>query len=196
MVIAGLVRNLKLSKSLRIIRRYLVINGFDGSIVTLGLIFGFFLAGLEDTRIIVSAGLGAAIAMCISGFSGVYLSEKAEKEKELKDIETAMVKKLGNTKIGEALRLAPLITALVDGLSPFIFSLIILLPFLLSGLFAAPIKILYYTSFALCALCLFVLGMFMGKTAKNNVWLYGVKTLAIGLITAAILIIFDFALGP
>ncbi|MFC1730587.1 VIT1/CCC1 transporter family protein [candidate division KSB1 bacterium] len=192
MVLKGLIKDLRLAGSVRIVRRYFVINGFDGVIVMLGILFGFFLVGVNDIRVILSAGIGAAVAMCISGISGVYLSEKAEKEKELKDLEKAMVKKLDKTDLGEALKAAPLTTALVDGLSPFAFSLVILFPFILSIFLDFNFTALYYSSFIICALCLFVLGIFMGKTSKSNIWVYGIKTVGIGIITAGILLLLEF----
>lgn len=195
MVFSGLIKDLRLVGSLRIVRRYFVINGFDGVIVTLGILFGFFLADVENIKAILAAGIGAAVALCISGISAVYLSEKAEKEKELKEMEKAMVKKLDKTKIGEASRMAPFATALVNGFSPLFFSIIILLPFLLGSLFETSINMLYYASFTLCAFSLFVLGLFIGKTTKENMLVYGIKTVAIGLITAAILIVFDVLFG-
>lgn len=195
MVFSGLIKDLRLVGSLRIARRYFVINGFDGVIVTLGILFGFFLADVENIKAILAAGIGAAVALCISGISAVYLSEKAEKEKELKEMEKAMVKKLDKTKIGEASRMAPFATALVNGFSPFIFSILILLPFLLGSLFETTINMLYYSSFTLSAFSLFVLGLFIGKTTKENMLVYGIKTVAIGIITAAILIVFDVLFG-
>ncbi|MFO8015810.1 MAG: VIT1/CCC1 transporter family protein [Candidatus Woesearchaeota archaeon] len=186
---------LRLAGSRKIIRRYIVINGFDGAIVLLGVLFSSFLVGADDARVILAAGLGAGVALLVSGISGAYLSEKAEKEKELKDMEKAMVKKLGRTDFGRALKAAPLITAMAHGLSPFLISLVILLPFMIGPLAGIPLDAMYYLSFGLSAISLFLLGIFMGRISNKGILFYGIVTLVVGLVTAALLFLIDKITG-
>ena len=185
----GLIKDLKLVKNIRIIRRYFIINGFDGAITVLGLLLGFFYVGTTNIRTILAAGLGTAVAMCISGISSAYLSEKAEKIKELREIEKAMLKTLRNTKIGNAAKTAPLITGLVNGTSPLLMALVILVPFIIGNFIPANVKLLFYLSFILCFLSLFLMGMFMGKISKTNMVVYGLKTLLVGIATVVILML-------
>ena len=72
-----------------IIRRYIVINSFDGALTILGIILAEFFAGVKDPRLVILPSVGAAIAMCVSGMWGAYAAESSEvakKERSLKDI--------------------------------------------------------------------------------------------------------------
>jgi predicted membrane protein (TIGR00267 family) len=61
-----------------IARRYFVKNGFDGSMTMLGIIVGAWVVNVTQPEIVVTAGLGACLAMGISGISGAYMTERAE----------------------------------------------------------------------------------------------------------------------
>lgn len=184
-----MLKSLGLVRNSRITRRYIVINGFDGVITILGILLGSYYVGTENTDIVLAACLGAAIAMAISGISGAYLSERAEKMKELRELERAMLADLGKSRISRASKIAPLVSASAHGLSPFIFSLFILLPFILKGIVQLSIQHMYFISFFLVLLCLVFLGVFMARTAKENAFSYVIKTIVVGVITAAVLLL-------
>ena len=44
-----------------IARRYLVMNSFDGVLTIIGILIGAYSVGINDSRIIIAAGLGAGI---------------------------------------------------------------------------------------------------------------------------------------
>jgi predicted membrane protein (TIGR00267 family) len=67
-----------------IARRCFVKNGFDGSMTMLGIIVGAWVVNATQTEIIVTSGLGACLAMGISGVSGAYMTERAERKRDLK----------------------------------------------------------------------------------------------------------------
>ncbi|MBY9007962.1 MAG: VIT1/CCC1 transporter family protein [Candidatus Lokiarchaeota archaeon] len=75
-------------------RRYFVNNFYDGMLTIIGVILGsfvIFLSGKSITStLIVMPGLSTSITMFISGFSGSFLSEKAEQNKMKSDIQKAM----------------------------------------------------------------------------------------------------------
>jgi len=64
-----------------IARRYFITNGFDGALTLLGLMVGFASSDNVDISIAITACLGAAIALFMSGISSAYLSETAERKK-------------------------------------------------------------------------------------------------------------------
>ena len=78
-----------------IARRYFVMNAFDGSLTTLGIIIGFFLADIGETatgaETVIVTTLATALAMGISGIWGAYLAERAERIRELKKLERHMM---------------------------------------------------------------------------------------------------------
>jgi len=60
---------LRITSTQDIVRRYFVVNGFDGELTMLGLISGFLISSSENTDVIINVYLGAAIALGVSGKS-------------------------------------------------------------------------------------------------------------------------------
>jgi len=169
-----------------IARRYFVKNGFDGSMTMLGIIVGAWVVNVTQPEIIVTAGLGACLAMGISGLSGAYLTERAERKRDLKSLECAMITKLNDSVITDATKFVSFYAAIVDGGSPILTALVSLSPFflLLHGLIA--VQSAYMSSLVLTMITLFMLGIYLGKIAKENALLYGIQTLLAGIATVAI----------
>jgi predicted membrane protein (TIGR00267 family) len=171
----------------KIARRYFVMNAFDGVLTTLGILLGTFLAGTTNKTLLISATIGAAIALGVSGVWGAYLTENAERKRELKELERIMQTKLRKTKLGRATTAASIIVALVNGMAPFVAAIIIILPFFFANLFAT-VSIAYYASFALAFSILIALGIFLGNVSKENVLKSAAKMVAAGIVCASILI--------
>lgn len=171
-------------------RRYFVMNAFDGAMTTLGIVMGASVSEITQASWIISAGLGASLAMGISGFTGVFMTEEAERKKALLVLEKSMFRKLGKSIIGRAERFAIFWTAIIDGISPAMASLISLTPFFLAAYQLFSIGLATYISIGLTFLMLFGLGVFLGKISKRNVILHGMKMLLTGLIMAGIIFLF------
>jgi predicted membrane protein (TIGR00267 family) len=179
---------LRLTRAHNITRRYFVTNGFDGALTTLGLVIGFYSTQPVAISIVISACMGAAIALAVSGFSSAYVSEAAEREKELKELEKSLVDDLGGTQQEKAARLVPVLIASVNGLAPLSMALIIMTPlFLTQAGIALPISALQ-SSIVMAFVTLFFLGAFLGKIS-GQFWLWSsLRTLVIALLTAAIIL--------
>jgi hypothetical protein len=63
-----------------IARRYFFKNGFDSAMTLLGIVMGSWIAGVSNPWVIVAAGLGACLAMGISGLFGAYMTKKVGRE--------------------------------------------------------------------------------------------------------------------
>jgi len=172
-----------------IARRYFVKDGFDGSMTMLGIIAGAWVVNVTQPEIVVTAGLGACLAMGISGVSGAYLTEKAERKRELKNLEKAMMTKLDDSVITDATAFVSFYAAIVDGVSPILTALVSLSPFflVLHGLLA--VENAYITSIIVTLVTLFMFGIYLGKIAKENALLYGIQTLVAGVATIAIVLL-------
>ncbi|MGB5179621.1 MAG: hypothetical protein WBP44_12935 [Gammaproteobacteria bacterium] len=179
----------QLTRAQTIARRYFVTNGFDSALMMLGLTMGFYSSNSVSTPVIISACLGAAIALTISGLASAYVSETAEREKELKELEQAIVGNLEDTAHGRAARWVPILLAMVNGFSPLLIALFIMTPLWLSQVgIALPLTALE-SSIALAFLTLFLLGAFLG-TVSGRLWLWsGLRTLIIALLTAGIILL-------
>ena len=177
-----------------IARRYLITNGFDGALTMLGMITGFYTSGMTELSVAISACLGAAVALFISGLSSAYLSEKAEREKELRELEQALVSDLKESDYGMASRYLPVLVALVNGLSPLLLSLLIILPLFLAEQGYVLLLSPFINSIIVALICVFFLGLFLGKISKTF-WLWsGLRTLAIAIITVAIILFFGHSI--
>lgn len=181
---------LSVTHSHLILRRYFVVNGFDGVLTMMGLIIGFIVSTPADLAVIINVCLGAAIALGMSGISSAYISESAERHHALDKLEDAMISDLQESTHGQAARLAPLLVALVNGLAPLIFSLLILMPLWLANL-GVPLPLPPLYGAILVALVLvFLLGVFLGRIADISWLRSGLQTLLVAVATAVLIYLF------
>jgi predicted membrane protein (TIGR00267 family) len=173
-----------------IARRYFAMNAFDGVLTTIGVLTGNYLAGVRDLSIPIRTGIATSIAMGISGLWGAYLTETAERQRELSELEKVSLIDQSDTSIGRASRFAVIIVSIVDGLAPALAAMIVLIPLFLGKLIANPV-LSYALAGGTALLCLFGLGLFLGKVSKKNLIGFGFKTLLAGLVAIAI----NFLLG-
>jgi predicted membrane protein (TIGR00267 family) len=153
----------------------------------LGLTIGFRVGGEAQLPIMISACLGAAVALGVSGVTSAYISESAERQKALRELEQAMAADLNNTAHGMAARLVPFLIALVNGLAPFVISLVIIAPlWLVQSEVELPWPALD-AAIGLAFVIIFFLGTFLGRVS-GEFWLWsGVRTVCIAVVTALII---------
>lgn len=168
-----------------IARRYFAMNAFDGVLTTIGVLVGNYLVGVRDVTVPIRIGMATSIAMGVSGLWGAYLTEAAERQRELDELEKISLIDQNNTRIGRASRLAVVVVSLVDGLAPFMAALVVLLPLFLNPLIDNAL-ISYGLAIFTALLALFGLGIFLGHISKRNLVGYGMRTLLAGLIAIAI----------
>lgn len=173
-----------------IARRYFAMNAFDGVLTTIGVLVGNYLAGVRDLSIPIRIGIATSIAMGISGLWGAYLTETAERQRELADLQKISLIDQSKTSIGRASRFAVIVVSIVDGLAPALAAMIVMIPLFLGPLIQNPV-LSYGFAAGLALLSLFALGMFLGKVSEASLIGYGFKTLLAGLAAIAI----NFLLG-
>jgi predicted membrane protein (TIGR00267 family) len=79
--------------------------------------------------------------------------------------------------------------AIVDGLAPFVAAQVSLIPIYLSFFAIFAVKTAMEISMVLIIGILFTLGIFLGRISKDNLIISGLKMVAAGLITFAIILI-------
>ncbi len=173
-----------------IARRYFAMNAFDGVLTTIGVLVGNYLAGVRDLSIPIKIGVATSIAMGISGLWGAYLTESAERQKELADLEKISLIDQSETSIGRAFRFSVIVVSVVDGLAPALAAFIVLIPLFLASWINNPI-LSYGLAGGIALLSLFGLGLFLGKVSEKSLIGYGFKTLLAGVVAIAI----NFLLG-
>ena len=182
---------LRISRSSGIARRYFVTNGFDGALTMLGLTMGFRIGGEVPMSVALSACMGTAIALAMSGLSSAYISEAAERERELKDLEGAMLAQLDASAHARAARLAPFFIALVNSLAPLLFSLMIMLPVWLAHADVSLPWKPFDMAIAVASLLIFLMGIFLGSIS-GRFWLWsGLRTLVVALVTLVLIQLFS-----
>ena len=180
---------LSVTRTHDIVRRYFVVNGFDGALTMLGLIIGFLVSTPADLSVIINVCLGAAIALGMSGVSSAYVSEAAERQRALGKLEEAMVSDLRESAHGEAARLVPFLIALVNGSAPLIISLLILIPLWLSNA-GVPLPLPpLFAAIIVALMLIFLLGVFLGRVASISWLRSGIRTLLLAVVTAVLIYI-------
>ncbi|MDJ0788675.1 MAG: hypothetical protein QNK05_17845 [Myxococcota bacterium] len=168
-------------------RRYFVVNGFDGALTMLGLTTGFHLEGEVALDVAIRACLATAVALAVSGVTSAYLSESAERRRSLSELERAMLTDLSESAQASAARRVPLLIAVVNGGAPLLLCLVVIAPLWLAHagvmLPLAPLPASMATGF----LCIFGLGVFLGRVS-GTFWLWsGAKTLLIAIGTVLLI---------
>jgi predicted membrane protein (TIGR00267 family) len=168
-----------------IARRYFAMNAFDGVLTIMGVLMGSMGAGVSSAHVVVTTGLTTCIAMGISGLWGSYLTESAERKRDLDELGSQTLTDLKKSKLGRASRYAVVMIAIIDGLSPFLAALLVLIPFFLADLLPS-IQWAYLASLGGALLALFGLGVFLGNISRENLLLSGAKTVVAGLLSILI----------
>ena len=178
---------LEISHSEEIMRRYFVVNGFDGALTMLGLLMGFYVSEFVDFTVVITTCLAAALALGMSGVSSAYISEAAERRRTLMELEKAMVTSLDESHHARATTWIPWLVALVNGIAPLLIGLIIISPIWIAhnGMLLAlePLPM----AMIVALFIIFLLGVFLGRIG-GTFWLWsGLQSLVVALMTVGLI---------
>ncbi|MBU1197592.1 hypothetical protein KJ765_03690 [Candidatus Micrarchaeota archaeon] len=170
--------------------RYITLGMMDGGLATLSVVTAAYFTSIESTTALIRVLLGVAIGISASNFSGAYLAEQAEINKDRRKIERSMGLKSGHlqhTLLGYQLRKKVIIRALTNSGAAFLGVLISILPLLFfpyySGIFGSIL-----VSMGL----LFLLGVYLGHYNKTDLFLNGVKVLLIALLVLVVNVLISY----
>lgn len=166
-------------------------NAFDGAMTSLGIIIGAYITHINDPRAVIGIIIVSSMAMAVSGFTGTYMTESAERGRALNDLEDAMLIALEDSVHGQASRIVPVVAAFVDGLAPFLASLPSMLPFALVIVGLMPIWTAFLTSIGSCLITLFILGAFLGRISEENIIYSGAKMIVAGAVVALLALLLN-----
>lgn len=178
-----------------IARRYFAMNSFDGILTIIGVLMGNYLAEVRVPATIIITGMATSVSMAVSGLWGAYLTESAERQRGLDDLEEHTLTDLSDTRIGRAARAAVVVVAAVDGLAPLLASLLVLLPFFLTHLWG-NVLYSYYAAGAIAMLSLFGLGAFLGRISKQNMVIAGTKMIVAGAMALVLSYLLENVVNP
>lgn len=170
----------------RIARRYFVLNGFDGILTVLGITAGSFSTGVGDPKVLITSSLGAAIALGVSGVSGAYITEKAERLKKFKELQRDMLSDLEGSVHKKNVTQRSIAISIVNGASPFLCALLSTVPYFFPLLGLGTMEVAYYASAGVALSLLGLLGAFLGKISRESLISYGLKMIGVGVLTAVL----------
>jgi predicted membrane protein (TIGR00267 family) len=187
----GVETYFRVTRAQKILRRYFTMNAFDGSMTSLGVVIGAYISNIADPAAVIGVIIVGGIAMAISGFSGTYLTESAERSDSLNELEDAMLVDLEDTIYGRASRFVSVFAAIVDGSAPFIASIPSVVPFYLALIGLIQIGPAFYASIGASLATLFMLGVFLGRVSEKNVIYSGVKMVVAGVAVALLALVLN-----
>ena len=150
---------------------------------------GFRVSDNPDVGVATTACLGAAVALGVSGISSAYVSEAAERYKELRELERAMLADLSEATHATAARLIPVLIAIVNGLAPLVVSLVIISPLWMTALGVSLPWSPFDATLAVAFAVIFLLGVFLGRVS-GHFWLWtGLRAVLIGAVTVMLILV-------
>ena len=170
----------------KIARRYFVLNGFDGILTVLGITAGSFSTGVGDPKVLITSSLGAAIALGVSGISGSYITEKAERLKQFKELQKDMLSDLEGSIHKKNVTQRSIAISIVNGASPFLCAFLSTVPYFLPLFGFGTMRIAYYASAGVGLTLLGLLGAFLGKISQESLIIFGLKMVGVGILTATL----------
>lgn len=179
-----------------IARRYFVMNAFDGALTMLGVVIGASMSHATGPSVVIIAGISGSFAMGVSGYSGAFMAESAERTREIKILEKAMLTQMDDDSLHkEAAKFATRVTALIDAVSPAMAALIVICPYFLVHFGMLDMGTAFIVSLALTMTILSLLGVYLAKVTDESMVRHGLKMLIVGIATAILCSIVSWGLG-
>jgi predicted membrane protein (TIGR00267 family) len=174
-------------------------NAFDGILPVLGILVGGFVSlNFKEPILIfetsVLAVFATSFAMLISGITSSYLTESAERRRDVEDLERSMLSNLDGSLIVEANKTTTMVVSLINGFSPFLAGLGTAIPLYLV-FFGLDVGLSFILSVVFGMLLLFILGLFLVSVSRTNIVVYGFKTLAAGILVVIMIWLFSSITG-
>jgi predicted membrane protein (TIGR00267 family) len=161
-----------------IARRYFPMNAFDGVLTALGIVTGAYFGGVTEPSSLVVVIASASLSLGVSGFYGSYLSEQAERTRALRELEDTMLSRLDSTDVGSAARYATFVIAAVAGFASAVGGLIMCIPLALQSVLGVAAS--FYAAWAVAAVELVLLGVFLGRVSRGRLIVSSVKLVLAG----------------
>ena len=166
-----------------IARRLFITNAVDSVLSTIGIVTGTSASHVSDPKVYISAALGGALSLgLLSGFLGVYLTERAEKVRELQEIEKAMLADLSNSVYAKTIASSALYVAFWSLLGSLLMPIIALLPFFVGLVVRLPEGFEVSSSLVIAYSELVSLGLISGRSLRSALLYLGLGLIATALV--------------
>lgn len=170
--------------------RYIALGTLDGILAVMGVTLaasGVAGAGGVDipNYIIGLTGLSGGIALSMSNAFGSFIGERAEEVRNIRELEQKMMLdegKLDDTLIHKQAKRRIYMSMFTHGFSSFIGSFVPVLPFI----FIASRSMATITTVILCFIALIILGIYLGRVSRENLFKTSVEIVLIGILISVV----------
>ncbi|MEM1930367.1 MAG: hypothetical protein QXH81_10385, partial [Thermofilaceae archaeon] len=138
------------------------------------------------STLLVSA-LAVSFGLGLSGFVSSYLTEVAERRRELIEMEKALLRKLSGTIFGYTFELAALLSALVNAIAPALGMLVVIAPVLAADAIGLQAAVALSALVGLAALS--VLGAYLAKISGTSAIKYSAAMVGAGFAVAGVTVL-------
>lgn len=165
------------------LRRFFINTLFDSTFTLLGVIVGSAFVAKPEIEAILGTMITISLGLGISSGVSVYQAESLEREREVQELEKAMLTSLKATKIMTSARNITIIVTAVNLLTPFLVCALYICPLAVAHAGIIGINVAAWTSIAIALITLMVTGVIVGRKGKENAILKGVKMATLGGVT-------------
>ncbi|MEM0496772.1 MAG: hypothetical protein QXR22_01045 [Acidilobaceae archaeon] len=156
-------------------------NSIDSIISAIGVNIGTYREDL-DPLVMSLAIIGGGLAFgLMSGFVGTFLSERAERIREFKEIEKAIGRSLKSSIYGKVTVIVPVYVALMSSIGVIIFPTMLAAIYLLAYSNIISVGMAYTLTNIMSILILLILGAYMAKISGENILKSALRVAALGL---------------
>uniref|UniRef100_A0A7J3ZL00 VIT family protein n=1 Tax=Fervidicoccus fontis TaxID=683846 RepID=A0A7J3ZL00_9CREN len=180
----------KVAEAQEIARRMFVTNSFDALLTSLGVMLGSYISGVEMPVAYIGAVLGGGLTMGVfSGFLGSFFSERAERLRELHELEEKILRNLKGTIYEKVAKWVPLYVAFWSSLGILVFPMLTTVPFVLAMIGVIGVKVALTMGVVIANSFVFVLGAYLGRISGESAVKTGASMLAVSLLATTVLVV-------
>ncbi len=136
-----------------------------------------------EPAIIALGMIGGSLSLgVVSGLAGVYLSERAERLREVRELEKKLGGSLEGSVYEKAARVVPVYVALWSFVGMLVFPLVAATPYIVAASGVLSLSVAFAVSIAMVMVMLALIGAYMGKISGEGVLKSAFRTVLLGVL--------------
>ena len=147
--------------------------------------------------LIAASIMGGGVAMGImSGMVGVYLSEKAERIREVRELEKKLSSRFKEDSVyWRAARLIPIYVALWSGIGIVLFPTLVAIPYIMAAVSGLSVRTAFIVSLSMALTLMGLLGAYLARISGEDPLKSAIRGLGLGVVAAVIVYMLKGVLG-
>jgi predicted membrane protein (TIGR00267 family) len=164
-----------------IIRRFFINTLFDSTFMLLGIVAGAAFSADVHLNVVLVTMVTSSLALGISTGVSVYEADTLERERKIAELEKALFRDLGGTRIEKTARSITMLTVVINFLTPLVSCAVTISPFMFAIWKILEVNMASWFSVILALSTLFGAGVYLGRLGKTNPWMKGLRMAGFGL---------------